>query len=192
LPGLLKARHVSRYATKHPKNIRALTNTNRHIVKTLGSTIDIHGRPETIWDNITNVKIEQFSDPTIFKILDIPKPLRAEVISEGQGGKRIAYFDSGKKFIQEILVWKPLTEYSFSFNPEKGFTVCYFFELSQGVFQIPKGAYYLTTVGQTTTLKLTTTYSIDKRLNFLFSIPVRLILKAFQRYLLKSIKKNSE
>jgi len=169
-----------------------LTVKNRHIVKTLGSTIDINGRPETIWENITNVKIEQFSDPTIFKLLDIPKPLRAEIISEGQGGRRIAYFDSGKKFMQEILVWKPLAEYSFSFNPEKGFKVLYFFELSEGVFQIPTGAYYLTTNGQTTSLKLTTTYSIDRRLYFLFNIPVRLILKAFQRYLLTSIKKNSE
>lgn len=165
---------------------------NRHILKTLSSTIEIQGRPEIIWDNITNVKIEQFSDPIIFKLLDIPKPLRAEIISEGQGGRRIAYFDSGKKFMQEILVWKPLTEYSFSFNPEKGFKVLYFFELSEGVFQIPTGAYYLTTKGQTTTLQLTTTYSIDKRLYFLFNIPVKLILKAFQRYLLTSIKKNSE
>ena len=41
-------------------------------------------------------KIEAFSDPTIFKLLDIPKPLRSEVISEGQGGRRIAYFDSRK------------------------------------------------------------------------------------------------
>lgn len=169
-----------------------MTTKNRHIIKTLGSTINIIGRPEIIWDNITNVKIEQFSDPTIFKLLDIPKPLKAEIISEGQGGKRIAYFDTGKKFIQEILVWKPLKEYSFSFNPEKGFKVLYFFELSEGVFQIPTGAYYLTTSGKTTTLKLTTTYSIDKRLYFLFNIPVILILKAFQRYLLTSIKKNSE
>ena len=169
-----------------------MTTKNKHIIKTLGSTIDIIGRPEIIWDNITNVQIEQFSDPTIFKLLDIPKPLKAEIISEGQGGKRIAYFDIGKRFIQEILVWKPLKEYSFSFNPEKGFKVLYFFELSAGVFQIPTGAYYLTTTGQTTTLKLTTTYSIDKRLYFLFNIPGILILKAFQRYLLTSIKRNSE
>lgn len=164
----------------------------RHIVKTLGTTINIIGSPETIWENITNVKIEQFSDPTIFKLLDIPKPLKAEIISEGKGGQRIVYFDSGKKFMQEILVWKPLTEYSFSFNPEKGFRVGYFFDLSEGVFQIPTGAYYLTTIGQRTTLKLTTTYSIDKRLYFLFNIPARIILNAFQRYLLASIKKNSE
>ena len=165
---------------------------NKHIIKIIGSTINIKGRPEAIWDNITNVKIEQFSDPKFFKLIDIPKPLKAEVISEGIGGKRIAYFDNGKRFMQQILVWKPLKEYSFSFNPEKGFRVCYLFELSEGVFQIPFGAYYLTTSGQTTTLKLTTTYSIDRRLYFLFNIPARLILKTFQRYLLTSIKKNSE
>lgn len=168
-----------------------LTTKNNHIVKVLGSAIEIKAKPETIWEHITNVKIEQFSDPLVFKLLNIPKPLKAEVISAGAGGKRIAYFNSGKKFIQEILVWQPFTEYSFAFNPEKGFRVCYFFELSAGVFQIPFGAYYLTTNGQTTTLKLTTTYSIDRRLYFLFNVPARLILKAFQRYLLTSIKKNA-
>ncbi|MDQ3394092.1 MAG: hypothetical protein M3512_08275 [Bacteroidota bacterium] len=169
-----------------------MTENGRHITKIICSEIDISGRPETIWDNITNVKIEQFSDPIIFKLLDIPKPMRAELISEGKGGKRIAYFDNGKRFIQEILEWRPFTEYSFSFNPEKGFRVCYVFELSEGVFRIPSGAYYLLTKGQITTLKLTTTYSINSRLYYLFNLPVRLILKAFQRYLLTSIKKNSE
>lgn len=169
-----------------------MTIKSGHIVKTLGSSVEINSRPEIIWENITNVKIEQFSDPAIFKVLDIPKPLKADVISDGQGGKRIAYFGNGKTFVQEILVWRPLTEYSFSFNPERGFKVLYFFELSEGVFQIPTGAYYLTTRGKTTILKLTTTYSIDKRLYFLFNIPARMILKAFQRYLLASIKKNSE
>ena len=163
-----------------------------HIIKSISSDIDISGQPEKIWDNITNVKIEQFSDPLIFKLLDIPKPLRAEIISGGEGGSRIAYFDTGKRFMQKILVWKPLKEYSFSFNPEKGFRVCYLFELSEGVFRIPSGAYFLRTNSNLTNLKLVTTYSIDKRLYFLFNLPVRLILKIFQRYLLTSIKMNSE
>ena len=166
--------------------------TGTHIIKSIDSNIEINGQPEKIWDNITDVKIEQFSEPLIFKLLDIPKPLKAEVISEGEGGSRIAYFDTGKRFMQKNLVWKPLKEYSFSFNPEKGFRVCYFFELSEGVFRIPGGAYLLTANSNSTNLKLVTTYSIDKRLYFLFNQPVRLILKLFQRYLLTSIKKNSE
>ena len=105
--------------------------TSNHITKSIHSDVDIYGQPENIWDNITNVKIGQYSDPIIFRILDIPKPLKAEVISEGEGGKRIAYFESGIRFIQEILVWKPNKEYSFSFNPEKGFRVFYFFDHEQ-------------------------------------------------------------
>ena len=138
----------------------------KHIVKTLGSTIDINRRPETIWENITNVKIEQFSDPTIFKLLDIPKPLKAEIISEDKAANELPILTAANDLCKKFWYGKLLTEYSFSFNPEKDFRVGYFFELSEGVFQIPTGAYYLTTVGQKTTLKLTTTYSIDKRLYF--------------------------
>ena len=169
-----------------------MSKTSNHIIRSIDSFIDINGDPELIWDNITNVKIEKFSDPYLFKLLDIPKPLRAEVLSEGKGGKRIAYFDTGKRFIQEIIVWQPLQEYSFLFNPEKGFRVGYFFELSEGVFRILSGAYFLTIDGGRTTLRLKTEYSIDNRFYLLFSLPVKIILKAFQRYLLNSIKKNSE
>jgi hypothetical protein len=166
--------------------------TGTHITKSIHSDIDIHGQPSIIWDNITNVKIEQFSDPLLFKILNIPKPLKAEIISAGEGGSRIAYFATGKRFMQKILIWEPLKEYAFSFNPEKGFRVCYFFELSEGVFRIPGGAYFLVNNTNATNLKLVTTYSIDRRLYFFLNLHVRLILKVFQRYLLTSIKKNSE
>ncbi|SIT95081.1 hypothetical protein [Pontibacter indicus] len=169
-----------------------MSKVGNHTIRSIDSSIEINGKPEIIWDNITNVKIEQFSDPYIFKLLDIPKPLRAEVLSEGKGGKRIAYFDTGKRFIQEITVWQPFEEYSFLFNPEKGFRVGYFFELSEGVFRILSGAYFLTYSGSKTTLRLKTEYSIDNRFYLLFSLPVNIILKAFQRYLLNSIKKNSE
>lgn len=164
----------------------------KHIGKTISSSIDISGKPETIWHNITNVKIEQFSDPKVFKLLGIPRPLRADLLTEGEGGKRIAYFNSGKRFIQEITTWKPYKEYSFNFNPEKGFKVGYFFDISDGVFRVPNGAYFLTTNKNITTLQLSTSYSIDRRVYYLLNIPVRLILKIFQRYLLTSIKKNSE
>jgi hypothetical protein len=169
-----------------------VSKQNKHIIRTIESEVEISALPESVWDNITNVKIEQFSDPLIFRLIDIPKPLRAEVISEGEGGSRIAYFNTGKRFLQKILVWKPYAEYSFSFNPEKGFTVCYLLDISEGFFQIPSGAYFLSSNGKTTTLRLKTTYSIDKRVYLLLNLPARLILKLFQRYLLTSIKKNSE
>ncbi len=165
---------------------------NGHILRSISSTIDIKAEREIIWENITNVKLDQYSDPKLFKLLGIPKPLKAEIISSGVGGRRIAYFDTGKRFIQSISTWKPCSEYSFDFNPEKGFIVGHFFDLSDGVFRVPGGTYLLTEKAATTTLQLLTTYSIDKRVYWLFNLPVRLILQAFQRYLLRSIKSNSE
>ena len=49
---------------------RKLTFKKDISIKTLGSTIDINSQPETIWEN-NERKIEQFPDPTIFKLLDI-------------------------------------------------------------------------------------------------------------------------
>lgn len=164
----------------------------KHIINSISTNIDIQRQPETVWENITDVKIEQYSDPLLFQILGVPKPLKADIISMGKDGQRIAYFNSGKRFIQKITTWKPFEEYSFDFNPEKGCIVGNFFDLSDGIFRVPNGTYLLTERKGITTLKLSTTYSLDKRVHFLFNLQVRLILKAFQRYLLRSIKKNIE
>jgi hypothetical protein len=154
-------------------------NTPNHIIRTIRSSIEISAQPSIIWEDITNVQIEQFSDPFIFKILDIPKPLKAELVSGGRHGKRIAYFKNGKRFEQEILEWKPFETYSFSFNPEKGFRVLYWFDISTGVFQILSGSYLLINKGQNTMLELSSNYSLDKRFYFLFNLPVKMILKSF-------------
>ena len=163
-----------------------------HIIKSIVSSVEITAAPATVWDNITNVKIDQFSDPVVFRMLGIPRPLKAEIISAGIGGKRIAYFDSGKRFIQEITSWQPFERYSFNFNPEKGFMVGHFFDLSDGIFRVPGGSYLLKETAGGTSLQLSTTYSLDRRIYLLFNMPVRIILNAFQQYLLSSIKKNSE
>jgi len=164
----------------------------RHISNIISSSIDINGHPEMIWNNITNVRIKQFSEPKIFRILGIPKPIKADLLVEGEGGERIAYFDNGKRFIQEITTWKPLEEYSFNFNPEKGFKVGYIFDISDGIFKIINGSYFLTTNKNITTLQLSTGYRLDSRIYFLFNVIVRKILKIFQKHLLTSIKRNSE
>ncbi|MFY0699072.1 MAG: hypothetical protein JXR11_14530 [Balneola sp.] len=169
-----------------------MESSNQHITRTISSSIKIKGDPETIWDNITDVRIEQFSDPLIFKLMGIPKPLRADLLTEGEGGKRIAYFDTGKRFVQEITTWKPLKEYAFNFNPEKGFKVGYIFDISDGIFRVPNGSYFLKENDDEIELRLSTTYSLDRRVYYLFNIPVKLVLKSFQKYLLSSIKQNSE
>lgn len=69
--------------------------------KTISSSIDIHAKPAIVWKHITVVKLKEFSDPWYFKVLDIPKPLSAEIISSGVGGKRKDYFAKENMFIQK-------------------------------------------------------------------------------------------
>lgn len=165
---------------------------DNHIIRAISSSIDINTCAETVWEHITNVKLDQYSHPFFFKVLGIPKPLRADLLVSGKDGQRIAYFNNGKRFIQQITAWKPLQEYAFDFNPEKGFVVGHFLDLSVGVFRIPQGMYLLTPRGSTITLELSTTYSMDRKVYPVFYLPAQLILKAFQRYLLRSIKRNCE
>ena len=167
--------------------------TGRVVATMYGSTT-VAAPLETVWDQIINVDIHSFTHPRYFSWLGIPNPLRAEVINSGVGGQRIAYFDTGKRFIQRITVWRPPLEYAFSFNPEKGFKVAYLFDLSDGIVQIPTGSYLLTeTSGGTagTTIRLGTEYSIDQRFELVLRVPVKLALRGFQRFLLSAISKNS-
>ena len=168
-----------------------MSGDSNHIIETINSSITIFSSQEIIWENITNVKIENVSEPIFFKLLDIPKPIGAELFIENK--HRVAYFNTNRKFIQKVLIWKPFKEYSFSFNPEKGFKVGYIFDISDGVFRLQKGKYSLITKKRReVTLKLETIYSLDKRVYLILNLPIRFVLKKFQKYLLKSIKKNSE
>lgn len=160
------------------------------IRRSMSSSTIASGGLQRTWDKITDVDIADFSHPTFFKLAGIPHPLRAEVLADGVGGERIAYFDTGKRFIQRITVWDPLREYAFTFNPEEGFTVAYLFDLSGGVVQIPSGSYLLEAEGSRTRITLATEYSIDRRVHVVIEPGVRIMLKLFQRYLLTSIARN--
>lgn len=157
---------------------------------TLSATALLDAPPERIWDEITNVDIHSYPQPWYFRLAGIPHPLRAEVIATGVGGQRIAYFASGKRFIQRIIKWEPLREYAFTFNPEKGFRVVFVFDLSDGIVQIPTGSYLLTHQGNSVSLTLSSEYSIDRRFAKILGPPVRLGLRTFQRYLLAGICRN--
>ena len=164
----------------------------QHTHKVIESEIWIAAPAELVWDHITNVQLEQFADPFLFRLLDVPKPLRAELLADGAGGSRVAYFANGKRFEQRILAWEPYARYSFRFNPEAGFRVGYVFELSAGIFRLLTGAYDLRPDAQGTWLKLSTGYSVQRSLRLGLLGPITAVLYLFQRYLLTSIKRNAE
>lgn len=164
----------------------------KYTKKKLVSHIWVEVPAETVWTHITRVQIEQFDDLLIFRLLDIPKPVRAEIAQPGEGGQRIAYFANGKRFNQQILTWNKLKTYAFTFEPEPNFRVGWLFDLADGPFQLTSGAYYLQNSANNTKLTLETTYQIADRWQWVLGWPIRLVLKQFQRYLLQSIKQISE
>jgi len=97
----------------------------------------------SLWKNITEVDLASFSHSSWLSMLDVPKPVRAELLQEGLGGKRVAHFENGKKFSQDITVWDPHREYAFSFHADPGFRVGYVLDLASGPFRMVSGRYFL-------------------------------------------------
>src|SRR5699024_7582364 len=161
---------------------------DKYSKKKLASHISVEALPVADWTHITRMQIAQFNDPLTFRVLDTPKPIRAEITQAGEGGRRIAYFANGKRFNQQILTWNKPETYAFTFDPEPNFRVGWLFDLADGPFQLISGTYYLQNNANSTTLTLETTYQIADRCQWMLGWPVHLVLKQFQHYLLQSIK----
>ena len=159
-------------------------------IDTIRSTILIDADEQTVWQHITDVDITAFAHPPLLGLLGIPQPLHAEVLSEGVGGQRVSTFENGKRFFQEITAWEPPVHYAFTFQPEKGFRVVYLFDLADGVFQMQRGAYHLMRDEDGVLLSLTSWVSLRGPFMRLLALPVRLILRNYQRFLLRSIARN--
>jgi hypothetical protein len=158
---------------------------------TLSSAIRISATPETVWRNITNVRIDSSVPPRLFTMLGIPKPLHAELFEEPPERRRVAYFENGKRFSQEITSWKPLESYAFTFRADRGFKVAFLLDLSSGPFRLVSGEYHMAGGDNGIKLTLTSTYFVG-RFMWLLSLPIAMVMRAFQRYLLSAIKKSCE
>lgn len=167
-------------------------NNAKYITKSIVSTIDIKASEQVVWKNTTNIKNKYFPETLFSKFYNIPKSLKAEIISEGEGGIRIVYFNTGKKFTQKITRWKPMKEYSYDLYPEKGFTILHFFELSSGLVRLIGGSYELINEDNFIRVKLTTNYRIRKNYVIFLNFIAKAIIKPFHKNLLNSIKRRSE
>ena len=153
---------------------------------------NIQASAEIVWQHVTEVDIASFQHPAYFKLLGIPKPLRAEVTQPGVGGRRVAYFDNGRTFTQKITTWQPHAQYDFTFRADLGFRVGYLLDLSDGPFQMKSGSYRLVPEEGVVRLILVSQYELHGFWGWCLAIPVRLVLDLFQRYLLRGIKANAE
>lgn len=158
---------------------------------TLSSSIHVLAPPETVWRNITNVRIDSSVPPRLFALLGIPKPLHAELFERPPERRRVAYFANGKRFSQEITSWKPLEGYAFTFRADRGFKVAFVLDLACGPFRLVSGEYHMAERDGGIDLILTSTYFVGGLMRP-FSLPIAIVMRAFQRYLLSAIKKSCE
>jgi hypothetical protein len=166
-----------------------VTHAERHRIE---SSTDVHASADAIWGEITEVDIASFQHPTYLRLLDIPKPLRAEIVATGVGGSRVATFGNGRRFSQRITEWQPHERYAFTFEPDPGFRVAYVLDLSRGPFRLCSGAYRIETSPSGTRLSLASEYELEGTAGALLRWPTRGVLSLFQRYLLQGIKANAE
>src|SRR5258708_27401667 len=68
------------------------------------SAVIISASPETIWENIIEVKTIQKSEYSsgFFNKIGIPRPISATVDKKGLNGQRMGNFDGGLRFIESI------------------------------------------------------------------------------------------
>ncbi len=158
--------------------------------KYVHNAIILKAKPDDIWQEITNVAVADFDFPWLFRLLEVPKPLSAEVIKEGVGGYRVAKFSNGAEFHQNILEWEVNKKYRFQFNATKNFRVGYWMNLSKGPFQIVTGGYDLLQRDDGVFLILSSNYQLHGLLGAIMHIPFRMVVYGFQKHLLKGIAHN--
>ena len=160
-------------------------------------SIEIEASANEVWNQIVDLDIASFKHPAVFRLLDIPKPLNAELTKSGLGGVRTAYFAGGKQFRQEIVRWEPphaeeqLSHFDFTFHACEGFRVGYFLDLHSDPFQMKAGAYRIEHLENGVRLYLSSDYELTGWAGACLRIPVRLTLYFFQAYLLRGIRRNA-
>jgi hypothetical protein len=159
---------------------------------TLVQSIVIASVKERVWQEITQVDIVTAKHPALLRLFGIPKPLRAEMRVVGEGGERIAFFANGLRFVQRISTWLPGQRYAFRFQPDPGFRVAYCFDLSKGPFQIVSGSYELQEHPNGIELLLASHYTLRGVIGNLIALPVWLLMRIYQNFLLQSIRANCE
>jgi hypothetical protein len=152
-----------------------------------------------VWKYVTDVDGTAYPHPAIFKILGVPRPLRAELKGAGVGAARTAWFDNRKRFTQVVSEWSPPTCLRFSFTADPDFRVGYLFDLSCGPFRIIEGWYRLHEIRPVDEVRpMATLATLGTRyfcsINRILIIPwiIRGVLLAYQRFLLRMIKANCE
>lgn len=162
------------------------------------SDVIISATPETIWENIVEVKTIQKSEYNsgFFNKIGIPRPISATVDKKDLNGQRIGNFEGGLKFIESITKYEPLKMVSFNIEVDPKSVRENVFDqhvLNGNYFTFVDATYELTDLsnGQVK-LRLSSSYQLTSKINLYGKFWGDIILKDFQDRLLKVIENRSE
>jgi hypothetical protein len=165
---------------------------------TIKSEVIITAKPETIWDNIVEVKTIQNNEynPGVFNYLGIPRPMNATVDKKSIGGKRIGNFEGGLKFVETITEYKENKKVAFKIKIDTETVGQKVFEqhvLNGNYFNFINATYELeSTANGKVRLSLTSSYQLTSTINFYGKFWGDMILSDFQDRLLDVIETRCE
>jgi hypothetical protein len=161
--------------------------------------IDIESDAESIWNNVTRVSEIKLAEDQgwLTNLMQIPRPIRAELDFEGVGAKREAIFDGGLVFNETVFEYEhqKLMRFSIKANTYEIPSTTFddhiliggtYFDVLQGTYELEKLSERKYRLHLYSNFKLNTTF------NFYASIWGRWIMKDIQRNILNVIKSRSE
>lgn len=162
------------------------------------SEVIISATPETIWNNIVEVKTIQENEYNsgFFNDIGIPRPMSATIDRKEVGGLRIGNFEGGLKFVETITKYEPNKIVSFDITVDPKSVRPNVFDqhvLNGNYFMFVDATYELTPLsnGQIK-LELSSNYQLTSTINFYGKFWGDIILKDFQDRLLYVIEKRCE
>jgi hypothetical protein len=159
--------------------------------------IDIHARPEVVWQNIIRVRAIHEPIQGFFYRMGFPKPIEATLSKEGVGGVRRASFEGGLVFTETITTWKNLDILSFAIaaNPNSTPLTTLDAHVVPGgqYFDVLQGTYRLEPLpGGIIRLHLFSQFRVSTHFNFYSGAWAEFLMTDIQKSILKVLKNRCE
>lgn len=162
------------------------------------SEVVINAKPQTIWDNIVEVKTIHSDEYNFgfFNSIGIPRPISATVDKKELGGHRIGNFENGLKFIETITIYQQDKKVSFDIRIDPTTVRQKVFDqhvLNGNYFTFVNATYELTELNdKQVKLTLSSSYQLTSKINFYGKFWGDIILSDFQDRLLNVIENRCE
>lgn len=158
--------------------------------------IIIKASPEDVWDNI--IRMETITPdqqrPSIYHMLGIPRPIKATLDHEGEGGVRIGYFEDGLTFVEEITHWDVNKQVRFAVDVRHNdASTAVLKHIGGRYFDVLEAGYEIVQLDdEHVVLRLDSDYRLSTNFNGYGAFWSDWILHDFQMYVLTTVKMRVE